>query len=118
MSYDIYLVDENNDVIEFDDVHHISGGTRAIGGTTEAWLNVTWNYGKHFARVLGENGIRTIYGMKGKDAEPILRNAALMLLDDFDDKDYWNPTEGNAKRALLNLADLAALAPDGTFTGD
>lgn len=45
MSYDISLREPTTgDVVQFDAPHHMKGGTYAIGGTTEAWLNITFNY--------------------------------------------------------------------------
>lgn len=62
MSYDIYLCDPvTREAIEVESPHLMQGGTYALGGTTELWLNVTYNYGKHYYRVMGEEGIRTIY---------------------------------------------------------
>jgi hypothetical protein len=66
---------------------------------------------------MGEKGIRTIYGMTGAQSIPILRGAAAMLADDVA-KNYWEPTEGNAKRALLQLVALAEMRPDGVWNGD
>lgn len=120
MSYDIYLLDPvSKQTIRFDEPHQMAGGTCAMGGTTEAWLNVTYNYSKHFYRVIpGDQGIRTIYGMTGAESLPILKAAAGQLGDDVDPNDYWNPTEGNAKQALLQLAALAQMAPHGVWGGD
>jgi hypothetical protein len=117
MSYDIYLADAvTGESLHSDDPHHMSGGIVAIGGTTKLWLNVTYNYWPHFQR-LGEKGIRTIYGMTGAESLPLLKAAAEQLGDDVHD-DYWEPTEGNAKRALLQLVALAQLRPDGVWKGD
>ena len=117
MSYDISLHDPvSGDVLESESPHQLAGGTYAVGGTTKRWLNVTYNYSEHFRR-LGEKGIRTIYGMIGTESIPILQQAADALGDDVDD-DYWKPTEGNAKRALLQLIALARLRPDGVWQGD
>lgn len=118
MSYDIYLHDPvTGGRLELDSPHRLTGGTYAMGGTTEAWLNVTYNYAPHFYRTLGEKGIRTIYGMTGAASLPLLREAAEKLSNETD-PDYWKPTEGNAKRALLQLAALAELRPDGVWDGD
>lgn len=75
-------------------------GTYALGGTREAHLNVTYNYSRHIELVLGEEGIRSVYGMTGAASLPVLRSAAAHLSDDVD-PDYWVSKEGNAKRALL-----------------
>jgi hypothetical protein len=117
MSYDISLIDPvTKATIKLDAPHQMKGGTFQLGGSTEAWLNVTYNYYKHF-QSLGPEGIRTIYGMTGAESIPILQATADGLKDDVDD-DYWQPTEGNAKLALLQLIALAKLRPDGIWKGD
>lgn len=117
MSYDIRLCDPvTHEVLEAESPHLMAGGTYALGGTTELWLNVTYNYGKHY-RCLGERGIREIYGKTGAESIPMLQAAALRLGDDVSD-DYWEATEGNAKRALLQLLAMARMRPDGVWDGD
>ena len=118
MSYDICLRDTvTNLTIELDEQDRMRGGTYMVGGTNRAWLNVTYNYARHFRRLLGEKGIRSIYGMTGAESIPVLEDAASKLADDVSD-DYWETTEGNAKRALLQLAALARMRPDGIWDGD
>ena len=118
MSYDIYLCDpETKEPLHLDSPHQLRGGTYALGGTTKVHLNVTYNYAKHFERVLGEKGIRSIYGMTGAESQPVLIRAMSGLGNDVDD-DYWKPTEGNAKLALLHLLELSVLKPDGVWDGD
>jgi len=118
MSYDIELRDAvTGEVLELDAPHHMRGGTYCVGGSTVAHLNVTYNYAPHFYRLLGEGGIRSIYGTTGAASLPRLREAAAQLADDVSN-DYWEPTEGNAKRALLQLAALAEMRPDGVWDGD
>ena len=118
MSYDIYLVDANGSAIEFDQPHHLTGGTYQIGGCSEAWLNVTWNYASDFAKFIdGDKGIRWLYGQKARDTIPRLATAIANMKND-EDEDYWMATEGNARRALINLLNLAIMAPDGIWKGD
>ena len=118
MSYDISLHDPVTREVPCADMpHDMRGGTYCVGGTRELWLNVTYNYAPHFKRVLGESGIRAIYGMTGEESIPVLEDAASRLADDASD-DYWDATEGNAKRALLQLAAMARLRPDGIWDGD
>jgi hypothetical protein len=118
MSYDIDLTDPiTGEVLELDEPHQMKGGTYAIGGTTHASLNITYNYASHYYRLIGEKGIRTIYGMTGAESIPVLKTAADRLGDDISD-DYWEATEGNAKRALLQLISLATMRPDGVWEGD
>ena len=49
MSYDISLVDPvTKETLHVDDIHFMTGGTFAIGGTTELWLNITYNYAHYY----------------------------------------------------------------------
>lgn len=118
MSYDISLCDPvTRQTLTVDQPHQIRGGTYALGGTQELWLNVTWNYAPIFYRVMGEKGIRTIYGMTGAESIPVLKHAVSQLKDDVSN-DYWEKTEGNAKRALCGLLAFATMRPDGVWDGD
>ena len=144
MSYDIYLKDPVTDqTVEFDASHQMRGGTYCIGGTTEAWLNVTYNYGVFYSRVFEPRynpdheyaehnpkvakkygrelgylyGIRSIYGLTGAESIPVLERAISMLGDDSN-PDYWEPTEGNAKKPLCQLLAMAKMRPDGVWDGD
>lgn len=118
MSYDISLVDPvTRQTLEVKTPHQLRGGMYAMGGTTEAWFNITWNYADFYYKVFGEKGIRTIYGMTGAESIPVLKEAIAKLGDDVH-PDYWEPTEGNAKRALYSLLALAQMRPDGVWEGD
>lgn len=118
MSYDIDLLDPyTRDVIILDEKHQMKGGTFVDGGTRHASFNITWNYGDHFRKILGDQGIRIIYGMTGAESIPVLEKAISQLGDDVD-VDYWKPTEGNAKKALYCLIKLARIRPDGLWNGD
>ena len=66
MSYDIRIKRHDGTAVQLRERHNCTGGTYALGGTREAWLNVTYNYSSIFHRLLGEDGIRTIYGMNIK----------------------------------------------------
>ena len=120
MSYDIRLTDPiTHEVLNIDHPHFMRGGMYAINGTTELYLNVTYNYSKHYYKdnVLGEKGIRSIYGKTGAQSIPILTNAINNLNDDVSNN-YWDATEGNAKRALIQLKTMAEMRPDGIWDGD
>ena len=119
MSYDIDLTDPiTGSVLKLDGKHHMQGGTYQVGGTINLSLNITYNYSKHYCRVLdGEKGIRFIYGMTGAESLPVLKKAIDELGDDTTE-DYWEPTEGNAKAALLQLHAMATMRPDGVWIGD
>lgn len=117
MSYDIFLKDPvTGSRLQLQEPHHMRGGTYAIGGTTDAELNVTYNYAKHFGG-LGDRGIRSLYGSSGADSIPLMESVIAQLGDDVSD-DYWEATEGNAKRALMQLVALAKMLPHGIWDGD
>lgn len=105
MSYDIHLNCE-----PFETPQYEVGGTYAVGGTAEPWLNITYNYALHFYRVLGGKGIRTIYGMSALESMPVLSAAMDKLDDDVNPNNYWDATEGNAKAALQSLLRIAMQA--------
>jgi hypothetical protein len=67
--------------------------------------------------VLGDEGIRRIYGMTGEESAPILLEAARKLGSDVTG-DYWEATGGNAAWALMQLRALAMKRPDGVWRGD
>jgi len=131
MSYDLELIDPvTATVLELDAPHQMQGGTYQLGGTTKAWLNVTYNYAKHYHRVFSDRhsdhreatdgvlrGIRTLYGLTGAESISVLQAAISQLGDDVTE-DYWEGTEGNAKRALTQLLALAQMRPDGVWDGD
>lgn len=116
MSYDIELVDpvtRERLTTPDDSVHHIKGGTYALGGTSDMWLNVTWNYSKIFQKAFQiDDGINILEGKSGAEAIPMLTEAISRLADDVD-ADYWKATEGNAKRALHGVLALCRMRPDG-----
>lgn len=129
MSYDIYLVDPvTKQTLKTDVPYHSRGGIYAISGTTEMWLNITYNDAKWYYRedVFGKEGIRSLYGMSGAESIPVLDKAINGLLnapDDFVEIDknnvsYWTPTKENALRPLYQLKAMAKTRPDGMWDGD
>ncbi len=80
MSYDLELIDlKTGKVLELDEPHYFSGGTFQVGGTTELRYNITYNYAKIFYPLLGEKGIRFLYGQTGEQVIPILEQAIAKL---------------------------------------
>lgn len=141
MSYDISLIDPvTRKTIELDTPHHMRGGTYAVGGTKEAWLNITYNYSMWyykdgvFPNVDGESvGIRVLYDMSGAESIPVLENAINKLKNMKEDEDdlkeiehskkcgatgYWLPTKENAMKPLYQLLAFAKMRPDGIWKGD
>jgi len=118
MSYDIDLTDPvTGEVLQLDEPHQMKGGTYALGGSREASINITYNYAPHFRDLFGDKGIRWLYGKSAAETMANLEEAAGMLGDDVSEN-YWEPTEGNAKRSLHQLIALARLRPDGIWRGD
>lgn len=118
MSYDIRLKDPvTGETLTTDAPHEMRGGMYAMYGTSEMWLNVTYNYADILYRVMGEKGIREIYGHTGAESLPMLKAAIDRLGDDVN-PDYWASTEGNVKRALCSLKAFAQMRPDGVWDGD
>jgi hypothetical protein len=124
MSYDIYLVHPiTSEILDIGFIHHLTGGTYCVGGTSTATLNITYNYADILYRVLpklestGYSGIRSIYGLTGAESIPLLKQAISQLADDVS-TDYWQSTEGNVKSALLKVLALAQLRLDGVWMGD
>lgn len=98
--------------------HNIKGGTYAVGGTTDPWFNITYNYSPFFYKLWPEKGIRSLYGLMASDVVQEL-DAKIPLLSGEPDDNYWSPTEGNAKAALIGLRALAAACPsDSILNGD
>lgn len=135
MSYDLQLRDPTtNETTVLDAKHDIAGGTYCVGGTEYAEYNITYNYYDILDKVLPPvdpppgyeifakddgkiHGIRTIYGMTGSESIPVLAAAAEQLGDELGES-YWDATEGNAKKALLDCVRLATLCPNSYWDGD
>lgn len=113
------------------------GGTRPLGGTNEAELNITYNYAFFYYHFLDDkDGIRWLYGKKAKDCIERLEKAVEILgtrqyvrhlrgwsferkdNSDYEELDYWCPTPGNAGHALNILLTWAKDNPEAYFNGD
>ena len=110
MSYDISII---GDDVFSPIVHHVKGGTYAVGGTSSLEFNITFNYSQAFQKAFrDEEGIKVLDGMACMEAIPLIVEAMKRLGDDETDN-YWDPTEGNAKRALEGLLHIVALGYNG-----
>jgi hypothetical protein len=115
MSYDVYLVDPvDEQVLHLEKLHFMRGGTYITEGTTKLWLNITYNYSKIIRMTLDPRGLYVLDGMPAKQTIFMLEDA-IMQLDDNIDEDYWKPTQGNVKLALVYLKTMATLRPDGIW---
>lgn len=80
MSWDICLNDEDGQPVEVE--QHEEGGTFALGGTTRAELNITYNYGALVRLAAKAVGYDLITGMaKREDNESVF--SLLLLTYDF-----------------------------------
>lgn len=112
MSYDIQILDPNTNAPLRGEHHHIHGGSYISGGTDILWTEETSNYGVHFRKALGGDGIYEINGKPCTEVISLIINALPNLQFDVD-RDYWKPTEGNAKLALYRILALCMMRPDG-----
>lgn len=119
MSWWVYLEGEDGAVQV---APHMEGGTVEIGGTQDASMNVTYNYGEVFRLVwpsnLGNSGAlkEMIDGRTGRESAPVLAVAVAKCGNASPYReDYWAPTIGNAKRALEVLLAWARQHPEATW---
>ena len=111
MSYDISFVKPGTDeAISFDEPHQLAGGNYALGGTTEAWLNVTYNYAKHYGDIWGMS-LHDMHGWTVEKAKPYIEQAVRELGTNRSG-DYWEATPGNAGAAMADLLILMVRCPD------
>jgi hypothetical protein len=90
------------------------GGTYCVGGTDACCLNITYNYSANFLNV-GLGGLyEALDGKTGAETLPALQ-AALAALGPETDPDYWKATDGNARKALVQLAAFAEAHPAGVW---
>lgn len=135
MSYDICLVDPvTKETLTVDVPHMMQGGTYALSGTDEMWLNITWNYADWYYKdyAFGKKGIRSIYGLSGAESIPVLKKVIAGLeaskeelsegeMQKYTDQGvtgYWVGTRSNAIRPLYQLLAMAQMRPDGIWYGD
>jgi hypothetical protein len=125
VSYRIRLCRPNGEIVVLPE-KHTEGSTYVAGGTSDAELNVTYNYAPYFRKIFpvapgkshSLNGVRSLYGMTAEASIPVLEAAIAQLGDDVD-PDYWKATEGNAKKALQTLLMFAKNAsPNSMWEGD
>lgn len=107
MSYWISLSDENG-ICEVE--NHTEGGTIVVGGTTDADLNVTYNYSRFFS-------FRDLHGKTAEETIPTLEKAVEELGTERDEN-YWASTPGNAGYTCSILLAWAKQHPTATWDVD
>ena len=93
-----------------DKPQNLRGGTYAVGGTTEAWLNITYNYAQYYSG-LGAEGLRSLHERPIAEVRQVVSDT-MNKLGTNRTEDYWESTAGNAGAALRNLLVLFALCSD------
>ena len=112
MSYDVSLIDVNGNICSVPS--HEEGGNYVLGGTSLSELNITYNYSSSFEAVLGKSGIKLLDRRLASDTIPSLVSA-IVALGTGRDKDYWQPTDGNAGYALRILLRWALQHPNAIW---
>lgn len=114
MSYDLSIVDPDDDTVMLMSEHLPSqGGTHVLGGTLDAEFNITFNYSPYFRMLLGKKGLKTLRGKTAEDTVPILKEAIGRLNKADRSDDYWEPCENNVRNALVSLLHMARECPGG-----
>jgi hypothetical protein len=108
MSYDVSFDKKSGGPVILGQKHELSGGICALGGTDEAWLNITYNYSSHYYKIM-PNGIYSLQGKSLEQIITILETAINKLSPETETDNYWDGTEGNARLALVNLLALAKI---------
>src|SRR3990167_6533481 len=113
MSWWIYLNDNVGTTLEV--TEFVDGGTYEMDGSSEARLNITYNYSEFYYQHLdAQHGLHWLSGKTGQETVDRLRLAVNALGTERDD-DYWKSTPGNAGAALARLLQWAELYPDGIW---
>jgi hypothetical protein len=113
MSWWVSLNDESGNPVQVSSFEE--GGTYALGGSTKADLNITYNYSPfYYEHIDKDAGLRWLDGKVAKDTVAVLQ-IAVDALGSIRDEDYWKKTPGNAGYALSILLVWAMLYPDGVW---
>ena len=119
MSWSVSLCDPVSlEVAELDFPGYLSAsGIFVPPSRREVWITVTSNYDDIYRRedVLGPLGLHKLDGMMALDSVSVLTKAIRSLHDDLRALDYWQPTEGNAKRPLLYMLNASKIFPSGLW---
>lgn len=115
MGWSIYLTDPvTKETIKLPFKHQMFGSNYCIGGTEELWLSVTYNYSRVYRSKANGLSLDYLDGKFAYQTFEFLENLIHLLSDDVS-SDYWEPTEGNAKRAVYHLLAFARMRPDGVW---
>lgn len=116
MSWNVFLVDEERKIYEVKP--HVQGGTQEVPISTQAWLNITYNYSDYYSTPTkafpNDEGLKWLHGKKASDTIEYL-TYIVPVLGTLRDKDYWKCTAGNAGFALSILLEFARQHPNGIW---
>ena len=115
MSWWVSLVDDKGIPVQVE--NFTDGGTYVVGGSVQAELNVTYNYGG-ILRSVGidlHEGAGNIHWRKASECIPMLEAGLAGLPDKQPASDYWLPTPGNVRVVIQRLLAWAKANPDATF---
>jgi len=116
MGYSIKLVGEDGEIVSVS--RHQEGSNFVMNGTTDAIIDITYNYSLYFREEIDHIiGIRWLYGKHSYECVDVLE-AAVEKLGTKRDVDYWILTPGNAGHVLYILLKWAKQHPNAVFEGD
>ncbi len=108
MSYDIDIIDrEANEIVTLTNKHHLKGGTYPANGTNQLSFNITYNYSPNYAK--HDFSINDLNNKTIKETLATIRKVKNKLKGKPSDN-YWEPSDGNAKKALQDLITMASFA--------
>ena len=110
MSHDIYVLKKTGETRSLDVPCNLRGGTYAVEGSDEAWLNITYNYGTFYHAIWGY-GLSYFNGKTVAQTLPLI-SKAIKKLGVCRSEDYWEKTQGNAGAAMADLLILLTLCED------
>lgn len=110
MSYNVSLCDNNDNVVSVPT--HNSGVFGTFGGSTEARIDIPYNYSTIFKSVF-DGGINILYGVVASESIPLLEKAIEELGNEEDS--IWKIAPGNAGHFLSIMLGWARLHPTATW---
>lgn len=102
-------------------LRHQEGSTYAVGGTTDASIAITYNYGDQYRRAYTELGLpydgmcKMFEDRLARDCVEEFRAVVSHLGTERDTDDYWESSPGNAGYALFVVLSWCALYPGATL---
>ncbi len=111
MSYDVSLYQSDGSVAQVDR-HEAEGGTYVVGGTTDADLNITYNYSDVY-ELVGWSVNNLKERPAGDTIAEMERVLALLGVKRY--PDYWAATPGNAGHAVSILLEWAKRHPQAIW---